>query len=268
MGNRLEGKVAIVTGAGSGIGRGIALAFAREGARVVINDVNGENAKSVAEEIKAQGMGVLIVEADVSRNDQVEEMVRRTLDYSGRIDVLVNNAGVGGEHIGMPLSNLTEEDWDRTYEVNLKAHFLTCRAVMPHMIEQKSGKIINISSIAGKTGTPLIPHYSASKAGVISFTQALARELAPHRINVNAICPGLLWTPMWEKMATFIAENSPLRQEMEPRAVFEAAVQQTVPMGTEQTPEDIAMLAVFLASNESDQITGQAINVDGGAELH
>ena len=256
MGNRLEGKVAIVTGAGSGIGRGIALAFAREGAKVVVNDVHGENARSVAEEIKAQGKESLAIEADVSLSDQVEEMVRRTVDYFSRIDVLVNNAGVGGEHIGMPLSNLTEEDWDRTYEVNLKAHFLTCRAVMPHMIEQKGGKIINISSIAGKTGTPLVPHYAASKAGAISFTQALARELAPHRINVNAICPGLLWTPMWEKMATFIAENSPLQQGMEPRAVFEAIVQRTVPMKTEQTPEDIAMLAVFLASNESDQITG------------
>ena len=268
MANRLEGKVAIITGAGSGIGRGIALAFAKEGAKVVVNDVHGDNAKTVAKEIKAQGKEALDIEADVSRNDQVEKMVRKTLDAFGRIDVLVNNAGVGGEHVGPPLSNLTEEDWDITYEVNLKSLFLTCKAVMPHMIEQKSGKIINISSIAGKTGTPFIPHYSASKAGAISFTQSLARELAPHRINVNAICPGVIWTPLWEKVATHIAENNPERKGMEPRAVFEDIVERSVPMKTEQTPEDIAMTAVFLASNESNQITGQAINVDGGMELH
>lgn len=268
MCNRLEGKVAIVTGAGSGIGRGIALAFAKEGAKVAVNDEHGDEATAVAEEVRAQGKEALAVEGDVSRNDHVEEMVRRALAAFGRIDVLVNNAGVCGEHVGTPLSDLTEEDWDRTYEVNLKAHFLTCRAVMPHMIEQKSGKIVNISSIAGKTGEPVIPHYSASKAGVVNFTQALARELAPHRINVNAVCPGLIWTPLWERMAKVVAEKAGLPSGVEPRAVFDGAVQQTILMKTEQTAEDIAMTVVFLASNESDQITGQAINVDGGAELH
>ena len=268
MCNRLEGKVAIVTGAGSGIGRAIALAFAKEGARVLVNDEHGDEATAVADAVRAQGKEALAVQGDVSRDDQVKEMVRRTLEAFGRIDVLVNNAGVGGEHVGTPLGDLTEEDWDRTYEVNLKAHFLTCRAVMPHMIEQKSGKIINISSIAGKTGSPVIPHYSASKAGVVNFTQALAMELAPHRINVNAVCPGLIWTALWERMAKVVAEKAQLPSGVEPRAVFDGAVQQMMPMKTEQTAEDIAMTVVFLASSESDQITGQAINVDGGAELH
>lgn len=268
MANRLEGKVAIITGAGSGIGQGIAHAFAREGAKVVANDVHGDNVKTLVEEIKAQGKEALAIKADVTQNDQIEDIVRKTLDTFGRIDVLVNNAGVIGEHTGPPLSNITEEDWDITYKVNLKALFLTCKAVMPHMVEQKSGKIINISSIAGKTGQPVHPHYSASKAGAISFTQSLARELAPHRINVNAICPGLIWTPLFEELVTHIAENNPERKGMEPRAVFEDIVERSVPMKTEQTPEDIAMTAVFLASNESNQITGQAINVDGGIELH
>jgi NAD(P)-dependent dehydrogenase (short-subunit alcohol dehydrogenase family) len=268
MCNRLEGKAAIVTGAGSGIGRAIALAFAKEGARVLVNDVRGEDAIAVADEIRAQGGEALALEADVSRNDQVEGMVETALETFGAVDLLVNNAGVGGEHVGMPLSDLTEEDWDSAYQVNLKAHFLTCRALMSHMIERKSGKIINVASIAGKTGSPIIPHYSATKAGVVNFTQALAMELAPHRINVNAVCPGLIWTPLWERMATVLAEKASLPSGVEPRAVFDGAVQQMMPMKTEQTAEDIAMTVVFLASSESDQITGQAINVDGGAELH
>ncbi len=268
MCNRLEGKGAIVTGAGSGIGRAIALAFAREGAKVLVNDVRGEDAAAVADEIKAQGRVALPLQADVSQDDQVEGMVKTALETFGAVDVLVNNAGVGGEHIGSPLSDLTEEDWDSTYRVNLKAHFLTCRAVMSHMIERQSGKIINVASIAGKTSPPVLAHYAASKAGAISFTQALAKELAPHRINVNAVCPGLIWTPLWEKMPRTLAERAGLPPEADPRAVFAAAVQQTIPMKTEQTAEDIAMTVVFLASSESDQITGQAISVDGGAELH
>ena len=139
---------------------------------------------------------------------------------------------------------------------------------MAHMIERKSGKIINIASIAGKTSPPILAHYAASKAGAISFTQALASELAPHRINVNAVCPGLIWTPLWERMAGMLADRAGLPPGTDPRGVFDAAVQQTIPMKTEQTAEDIAMTVVFLASNESDQITGQSINVDGGAELH
>ena len=268
MASRLEGKVAIITGAGGGIGRGIAHAFAREGARVIVNDVNGDSVRALTEEIRAEGKETLAIEVDVTDNDQVEAMMRKVLDTFGRIDVLVNNAGVPGEHTGPPLSNITEEDWDMTYKVNLKAIFLTCKAVMPHMIKQKSGKIINISSIAGKTGKPSMPHYSASKAGAISFTQSLAMELAPHHINVNAICPGIIWTPLWEKLATSIAESDPNRRGMEAKAVFEDIVKRLMPMKTEQTAEDIAMTAVFLASNESDQITGQAINVDGGMELH
>ena len=266
MCNRLDGKVAIVTGAGSGIGRGIALTFAHEGAKVVVNDVRGDAAEAVASEIKAQGKEAIAFPADVSKNDHVEAMVRKTLETFSHIDILVNNAGYGGEHFS--LEDITEADWDRTYEINLKALFLTCRAVTPHMVKQKSGKIINVSSIAGKTGSANIPHYSSTKAGVLSLTQGLARALARYRINVNAICPGLIWTPLWEKLAKEMSEKNPQMKGMPPRAIFDATVKHTVPMRTEQTPEDIALTAVFLASDESAQITGQSINVDGGIEVH
>jgi len=268
MSKRLKGKVAIITGAGRGIGRGIAIAFAREGAKVVVNDVNGKEASTVAEEIKVRGNEALAIQADVSKNDQVEKMVKKTLQVFGRIDILVNNAGVGVENIGPPLSELTEAEWDRNYEVNLKAHFLTCKAILPLMIKQNKGKIINMSSMGGKIGSPSIPQYTSIKAGVINFTESLALEGAPYHVNVNAICPGIVRTPMFLKTCQIAAGKHPLMKGMDINAVFDASVQAMIPMKTEQTPEDIAMLAVFLASNESDQITGQAINIDGGAGLH
>jgi NAD(P)-dependent dehydrogenase (short-subunit alcohol dehydrogenase family) len=268
MSNRLEGKVAIVTGAGGGIGRGIACRFAGEGARVVVNDMNGERAAAVAEEIKSQGKEALAIEADVRRNDQVENMVKKALDAFGRIDILVNNAGVGVDSIGPPLSEITEEDWDRNYEVNLKAHFLTCRAVLPLMTEQQSGRIINMSSMGGKMGSPSIPQYNAMKAGVINFTRAVAVEGALYHVTANAICPGIVKTPMFLKTCQLVRDKNALMEGMDLDSIFDASIQTMVPMKTEQTPEDIANLAVFLASDEASQITGQAINVDGGAEMH
>ncbi len=264
---KLENKVGIVTGGGRGIGRGISMCLAEEGANVVLADIDLESAEQTAGEIEAMGRRALMVCKDVTRGDEVQAMVARALDAFGRIDILVNNAGVVGERRGFPFTNLQEEDWDICYGVNLKGIFIVCKEVVPHFMKQGTGKIINIASVAGRQGEEAIPHYSASKAGAINFTQSLAKELGPHNINVNCICPGLLWTPMWMKLeGMFTGATSP--EAVERRQVFEAAVKQFTPLKREQTPEDIGKLAVFLASEDARNITGQSINVDGGIRLN
>jgi NAD(P)-dependent dehydrogenase (short-subunit alcohol dehydrogenase family) len=264
---RLEGKVGIITGGASGIGRGIALCLAHEGANVVIPELDLEGAQKVANEAKSTGRKALAVKTDVTRRPDVEAMVAQSLDTFGQIDILVNNAGIFGKRAGMPFLNNEEEDWDQVLAVNIKSHFIICKAIAPRMMERRYGKIINIASIAGKMGSQSSPPYTVSKAGVISFTQVLAKDLAPYDINVNAICPGLLWTPLWEGLGA-AARANPRFAGMTPRQIFEQRVKEWVPMGREQTPEDIGHLAVFLASEEAKNITGQAINVDGGIVMH
>ncbi|MBI2876991.1 MAG: SDR family oxidoreductase [Candidatus Tectomicrobia bacterium] len=265
---RLQGKVAVITGGGSGLGRGQVLCLAQEGAAVVVADLNFEAARKVAMEAREGGTRTLPLRVDVTREEDLQEMLDRTRQEFGTLDILVNNAGVGGNHIGIPFTDLQDADWDLCYEVNLKAVFKACKQVAPQMIRQGGGRIINISSIAGKTGNELLPHYCASKAGVISLTQALAKELARHNITVNAVCPGLIWTPLWNHLAQMIKAKVPRYHDDEPRAIFDDWVKKLIPLGREQTAEDIGKVVAFLASDDAKNITGQAINVDGGAELH
>ncbi len=264
---KLESKTAIVTGGGRGIGKGISMCLAEEGADIVLADIDLEAANQTAAEIETMGRRSLVVRTDVTRRDEVQTMVSRALEACGRVDILVNNAGVVGERTGPPFTELQEEDWDICYEVNLKGIFIVCREVVPHFIEQKAGKIINVSSIAGRLGEHSQPHYSASKAGVISFTQALARELGRHNINVNCICPGLLWTPMWMQLeAMFTGDPSP--ETVERREVFDRTISRLSALKGEQTPEDIGKVAAFLVSEDARNITGQSINVDGGIRFN
>jgi meso-butanediol dehydrogenase / (S,S)-butanediol dehydrogenase / diacetyl reductase len=263
---RLAGKVAIVTGGGSGIGRGIVLAMAREGADVAIPDIQIMNAEKVADEVKALGRKAVPMRTDVTSSADARSMVDRTRDVFGRIDVLVNNAGMAAPP-GLPFTNNTEDDWDRTFAVNTKSVFLTCKAITPYFIERRAGRIINIASIAGPLAAPTMPPYSVAKQGVITFTRIVAKELAPHGITVNAICPGVLWTDFWQKLAQHIASTNPAFAGMSARQVFDKRVTDIIPMKCEQQPEDIGWAAVFLASDEARYITGQALNVDGGCVM-
>ena len=191
----LQGKTAVISGGGSGLGRGQVLCLAQKGASVVVADLNFEAAQQVSHEAQNLSVKTLALQVNVTQEEELQRMINRTLEEFGALDILVNNAGVGGDHIGIPFTDLQDSDWDICYEVNLKAVFKACKLVVPQMTKQGSGRIINTSSIAGKTGNELLSHYCASKAGVISFTQSLAKEVARHNITVNAVCPGLIWTP-------------------------------------------------------------------------
>jgi meso-butanediol dehydrogenase/(S,S)-butanediol dehydrogenase/diacetyl reductase len=263
---RLAGKVAVVTGGAMGIGRGIVLCMAKEGADVAIADLEVEVAGKVADEVKALGRKALVVKTDVTKEADFQALLDRVKKELGKIDILVNNAGVACRP-GLPFTNNLEEDWDRVYAVNVKSIFFACKAIAPYFMERKAGRIINIASIAGPMNSPSMPPYSVSKMGVITFTKIVAKELAAHGINVNAICPGILWTAFWQETAERMAKGGGQYAGMTPRQVFESRVNAVVPMKREQTPEDIGWAAVFLASDEARNLTGQALHVDGGVVM-
>ncbi len=271
---RLKDKVVIVTGGGGGLGLGICLSLAKEGANVVVSDINQKFAQQTAKKIAETGQKAIAVKTDVRKKEDCRQLVDKAIETMGRLDILVCGAGVGGfaaqGDTGEPaiLENISEEEWNLTIDVNLKGVFLCNQAAAPYFREQKGGKIINISSIGGRKGVDFIPHYCASKSGVILFSQAVALQLAPFNINVNTVCPGVIWTPMWREGATAISYTYPQFKGMDPETIFEAMVEHMIPMKRAQTPADIGNAVVFLASSEADQITGQALNVDGGAQMN
>jgi 3-oxoacyl-[acyl-carrier protein] reductase len=246
---RLQDKVAVITGGAQGIGRAIALGMAREGAKIVVADLQRDKAQSVADEIQKLGAAALAVEVDVSSELSVEGLAQRTFERFGRIDILVNDAGV---YLKSPVANKSEEEWDRTLNVNLGGNFLCARAFVPAMRRQKSGRIISIASSIAHTGAVGFADYAASKAAIIGFVKALARELGPDGITVNAICPGSANTDM------------PRRHRSEDEVL---ARLRATPLGHVLEPEDIAGPILFLASDAAAYITGQAYNINCGTVM-
>ncbi len=244
----LKGKVAVVTGGAQGIGKTIATQLAQEGANVVIADVVEEVAKATAQEISQKGSEAISIGVDVSILSSVEEMVKKTLDKFGRIDILINNAGITRDALVM---RMKEEDWDLVLNINLKGAFNCIKVVSTVMMKQKAGKIVNIASIVGIIGNAGQANYSASKGGLIALTKTCARELAGRRINVNAVAPGFIQTSMTEQLPAQVKEK----------------LSSQIPFGETGKPEDVASAVLFLVSEKASYITGEVIKVDGGMAM-
>ena len=253
----LKNKVAIVTGSAEGIGKAIAAAFIEEGAKVVIADINYKKATETANEF---GNNAYAVKVDVTDSAQVKNMVKDSLDHFKKIDILVNNAGVVRKGW---VKDLPEEVWDEVLSINLKGTFLCSKAVLPELIKNNYGRIITISSIAGKQGEAAGSAYCSSKFGQIGFTQALALEVAKNNITVNAICPGPIPTALGEYG---IREDAKLRGQ-DPDKFLDWFISRT-PFGVKGTPEQVARMAVFVASDDCDFCTGSAFNCNGGIIMH
>jgi 3-oxoacyl-[acyl-carrier protein] reductase len=242
---KLTGKVAIVTGAAQGIGRSIAMLLARNGADIVVSDINLEKAEETAKEIESIGSKAMAVKVNVANLKDVEQMVEAILEKFGKIDILVNNAGIARDKL---ILRMTEEDWDAVLDVNLKGTFNCTKVVVRHMAKQRSGKIVSIASVVGEMGNAGQANYSASKAGVIGLTKTIAREFAQRGINVNAVAPGYIETPMTEILPEKVKEE----------------LKSLIPMERLGKPEDVAEAVLFLVFEESNYITGQVLNVNGG----
>ena len=256
----LADRVAVVTGGAKGIGRGIAEALAEHGAGVVIADLAVADARQAAAELSAAGHRIDARQVDVTDASSVRALIDGVVGDFGRLDILVNNAGVSRS---MPFADIDEEEWDRVFDVNVKGVYLACRAVVPHMIARRSGRIINISSMVGKEAIPLFVHYSASKFAVIGLTQGLAKELAEYDVNVNAVCPGVVRTPLWEPLLDQLSATKGITRDQ----AFEEFVS-AIPLRRPQEPRDIGEVVAFLASDKARNMTGQGINVTGGMQLH
>jgi len=258
---RLKDRVAIVTGGGAGIGRSVCVNMVKESAKVVVADINQEAARETADTIAKEGGDAMVFQMDVTQKSAVQTMAAAALKAYGKIDILVNNAGTD---IKGAITELTERTWDTLMDINLKGVFLCTQAVSHSMIERRYGRIVNISSMAGKTGEPLTSPYCATKFGVIGFTQSVALELGKYNITVNAVCPGPVDTDLIRQS---VAQSAKIKG-MEPEAFLQEFFIKPTPLGRIAKPADVARAVIFLASDEAEFITGSSLNVSGGREMH
>ncbi|MXX94054.1 MAG: SDR family oxidoreductase [Chloroflexi bacterium] len=273
---QLDGRSALVTGGGRGIGRGISMILASRGAEVCVSDIDPANAEQVAAEINEGGGQAFATGGDVTDIDSISEVAQTAIDTFGKLDICVPNAGVIGGPGFMSRKDYIDADWDMTWDVNVRGVVNTADAVAEHMKKRMYGKIVIIASHGGRQprGVPDVGRgsaqgpYMVSKAAAIQWTHWLAMSLGQFNINVNAVCPGRLWTPMWQAIAQNHKELNPDLADMDPREIFEMQIKGTMPLGREQTPEDIGKAVAFLASDDASEITGQALNVNGGAIMN
>ena len=264
----MKNNIVMITGGASGIGKGICGVMAKKGSSIAIADINEDNLKKVEEELIEEGYTAKAYQLDVTNSNQLEKTINKIIGDFGQIDVLVNSAG---RYIGAPgfneIERLREEDWDIIFELNMMGTILAIETVIPHMKKRKYGKIINISSQAGRTGSGTgNPAYSASKAAIINLTQSYAIELGPHNINVNAICPGDVFTSMTKRVTSWINERNDNQKNISAKQ-FHKKMIENQPLKVEPTTIDIGQIAYFLSSDEARSITGQSINVNGGARM-
>lgn len=271
---QLSGKVALVTGGARGIGLGIATVLAERGASVAIFDLSGDATDAAAGGLVASGYSAIGIAADVTDQDSMHDAVSKVISSLGQVDILVANAGVWASEGYEERPEYNDADWDITHSVNVRGVVHSADAVIPHMKERGSGKIVNIASHGGRkprgtaTGRTLGLPYSVSKAGVIQWTHGLAIELAPFNINVNAVCPGELWTNMLQGLYTNRRNTSDDSPDTDLKQGWDESMQNTVPLGRGQTPRDIGHAVAFLCSDDAAEITGQALNVNGGARMN
>lgn len=260
----LSGKVALVTGGGQGLGLGIATVMAEQGADIVVADLNDDNAQAAVDAMREIGRRGYAVRMDVTDQQSISDGVGAATASAGKIDILVNNAGVSGAP-GSTGTEWRDVDWEFTWKVNVKGLSDVTEAVLPQMRERRSGKIVNISSVAAKAARYVTAYYATTKMAVIAYTQALAREYAAENINVNAIAPGRIWTAFHQEwMERRDAMGDPAVSGRPHLEAFEEAAAEVIPLGRPQTPRDIGALAAFLASEDARNITGQTIQCDGG----
>ncbi|MBM4404954.1 MAG: SDR family oxidoreductase [Chloroflexi bacterium] len=267
MDKLLPNRTAVVTGAGRGIGQGIALVLAREGADVAIGDIDLGNAEATAKQVRDMGRKAIAVQSDVGTRDGADMLIAEALKAFREIDILVNNAGVVGAKGWQQRPVPNDDDWNEVIRVNLMSRVYVSDAVMPHMKERRSGRIINIASIGGLQGGAIIPHYAATKAADISYTQSLAAIMAPYNVTVNAILPGLTFTTMLRgiyEQRTLLNRD---QAEMTPEEILKLSESRT-PLGRQQTPDDIGNAIAFLCSDYAKNVTALGLDVDAGMRMH